>query len=221
MPFELPPLPYDTDALEPAIDAATMRIHHDKHHGGYVRKLNAALEGSIWLEMPIERVLRSLDEVHDDIREAVRNNGGGHFNHTLFWRCLAPPDGDGGGDPEGDLRTAIDAAFGSVDAMRTDFADAAKSRFGSGWAWLCLDPAGEMRIASTANQDTTLMPERFGGLGEGYTPILGLDVWEHAYYLNFQNDRPAYIDAFWSIVNWPQVASNLERARMETPILTA
>jgi Fe-Mn family superoxide dismutase len=220
MAFALPDLPYAPDALEPAIDAQTMEIHHDKHHGGYVKKLNAALKETDWGDTPIEDLLRRLDELPEEIRRPVRNNGGGHFNHSLFWKCLAPPSNGGGGTPSGPLADAINDAFGSFDKMKEDFAVTAAGRFGSGWAWLCLNSEGQLHIASTANQDSCFMPEWYGGLGVEHTPLVGLDVWEHAYYLKYQNRRAAYIDAWWTVVNWPQVARNLDRAREHTSLLS-
>ena len=199
-----PDLPYAADALEPHIDATTMTIHHDKHHAGYVAKLNAALEGHDALAaMPIDRLCSSIFDVPEDIRTAVRNNGGGHYNHSLFWSILGP----GGGAPGGDLAAAIDSAFGSFDGFKEQFAAAAATRFGSGWAWLCVKD-GVLSVGSTANQDNPLMGEECGG-----TPILGLDVWEHAYYLHYQNRRPDYIEAFWNVVNWSEVTSRFEAAK--------
>ncbi|MAA52001.1 MAG: superoxide dismutase [Mn] [Phycisphaerae bacterium] len=204
MAYTLPDLPYAADALEPHIDSTTMNIHHGKHHAGYVAKLNAALEGHDGLaDMPIDQLCSSLSEVPEDIRTAVRNNGGGHYNHTLFWSILGP-DGNG---PSGELATAIDAAFGSLDGFKEQFAAAAATRFGSGWAWLCVTD-GALHVCSTANQDNPLMGGECGG-----TPILGLDVWEHAYYLHYQNRRPDYIDAFWNVVDWNAVASRFEAAK--------
>ena len=204
MAYTLPDLPYAADALEPHIDSTTMTIHHDKHHGGYVSKLNAALEGHDDLAaMSIDELCRNIFAVPEGIRTAVRNNGGGHYNHSLFWSILGP----GGGDPSGDLAAAIDSTFGSLDAFKEQFAAAAATRFGSGWAWLCVKDGG-LDICSTPNQDNPLMGEACGG-----TPILGLDVWEHAYYLNYQNRRPDYIGAFWNVVNWSEVASRYEAAK--------
>ncbi len=204
MAYSLPDLPYAADALEPHIDATTMTIHHDKHHAGYVAKLNAALEGHDALAaMPIDQLCSSIFDVPEDIRTAVRNNGGGHYNHSLFWSILGP----GGGAPGGDLAAAIDSAFGSFDGFKEQFAAAAATRFGSGWAWLCVKD-GVLSVCSTANQDNPLMGEECGG-----TPILGLDVWEHAYYLHYQNRRPDYIEAFWNVVNWGEVASRFEAAK--------
>lgn len=206
MTYTLPDLPYPTDALAPHIDAKTMEIHHGKHHAGYVSKANAALEGTDFDGKPVEDVIRNLDKLPKDKQTAVRNNAGGHANHSLFWQVLAPTGSGGGGAPTGDLAAAIDSAFGSFDAFKEKFADAAATRFGSGWAWLCVNPDGKLHVTSTANQDNTMMPEAFGGMGKGHTPILGLDVWEHAYYLNYQNKRPDYISAFWNVVNWNKVA---------------
>ncbi len=198
MAFTLPDLPYPHDALEPHIDTRTMQIHHGKHHQGYTNKLNAALEGHDALQgKSIEEILRAIDTVPEAIRGAVRNNGGGYANHSLFWSVMAP---DGGGDPSGDLADAIDEAFGSLEAFKTQFAAAAGSRFGSGWAWLAVDGGGALQVYSTANQDSPYM--------QGHTPILGLDVWEHAYYLNYQNRRPDYVGAWWNVVDWDAVARN-------------
>jgi Fe-Mn family superoxide dismutase len=199
MAFELPPLPYPKDALEPHIDARTMEIHHGKHHATYVTNLNNALANQAELQnMNIEQLLRNINQVPESIRTAVRNNGGGHANHTLFWRIMGP---NAGGQPSGAVASAIDSTFGSFDSFKTKFADAAKGRFGSGWAWLVRDQNGALQVYSTANQDSPYM--------EGHTPILGLDVWEHAYYLNYQNRRPDYIEAWWNVVNWNEVAKNL------------
>ncbi|HEA29403.1 MAG TPA: superoxide dismutase [Leeuwenhoekiella sp.] len=195
MAFELPKLKYAFDALEPHIDAKTMEIHHDKHHGGYTKKLNAAIESTDLDGKSIENILGNLDMKN----KAVRNNGGGFYNHSLFWEVMSP---DGGGKPEGDVATAIDKAFGSFEDFKSKFTEAAGSRFGSGWAWLCVHDGGKLEICSTPNQDNPLMPDT----GCGGTPILGLDVWEHAYYLNYQNERPKYIEAFWKVVNWKEVA---------------
>jgi Fe-Mn family superoxide dismutase len=193
---ECPPLPYPYDALEPHIDTRTMQIHHDKHHQGYVNNLNAALEGHPDLQAKsVEELLSDLDALPESIRTAVRNNGGGHANHTLFWPSMSP---DGGGEPSGPLAEAINASFGSFSAFKEQFSKAAATRFGSGWAWLCVDGGGGLQVLSTPNQDSPL--------SQGLTPILGLDVWEHAYYLNYQNRRPDYIAAFWNIVNWDEVA---------------
>ncbi|MDY0405559.1 superoxide dismutase [Virgibacillus sp. 179-BFC.A HS] len=200
--FELPELPYAYDALEPTIDKETMNIHHTKHHNTYVTKLNAALEGHADLqEKSLEDLISNLDAVPEDIRTAVRNNGGGHANHSLFWKVLSP---NGGGEPTGELADKINDKFGSFDKFKEEFAAAAAGRFGSGWAWLVLDN-GELAIESTPNQDSPLM--------EGKKPLLGLDVWEHAYYLKYQNKRPEYISAFWNIVNWDEVAKNYNEAK--------
>tara|TARA_B100000809_G_scaffold266912_1_gene332893 strand:+ start:4661 stop:5257 length:597 start_codon:yes stop_codon:yes gene_type:complete len=192
MAFELPALPYAHDALEPHMDAKTMEIHHSKHHNGYTTKLNGAIEGTELEGKSIEEILGNLDMDN----AAVRNNGGGYFNHDLFWKVMSP---NGGGQPTGDLATAIDAAFGSFDGFKDAFANAAATRFGSGWAWLCVED-GVVSVCSTPNQDNPLMPNGCGG-----TPILGLDVWEHAYYLNYQNRRPDYINAFFNVINWEEV----------------
>ncbi len=203
MAHELPPLPYAFDALEPNIDAMTMEIHHDRHHNGYVNKLNAALEGHVDLAAKsIADLLRGIDSVPEAIRTAVRNNGGGHANHSLFWTVMSP---NGGGEPGGDLATAINAAFGSFADFKEKFSAAAKTRFGSGWAWLVVDGGGNLQVYSTANQDSPYM--------EGHTPILGLDVWEHAYYLKYQNKRPDYVGAFWNAVDWDAVAANHQAAK--------
>jgi Fe-Mn family superoxide dismutase len=201
MPFEVPPLPYAPDALEPHIDAQTMTIHHDKHHQAYVDKLNAAVAGTEWADTPIEDIVRNLGDLPADIAGPVRNNGGGHLNHTLFWASMSP---DGGGAPDGDLAAAIDAAFGSLDAFKEQFEAAGVGRFGSGWAWLVLD-GGELKITSTPNQDSPLT--------DGQAPLLGNDVWEHAYYLKYQNRRPEYLKAWWNVVDWGVVASRYAAAR--------
>ena len=203
MAFELPPLPYPEDALEPHIDARTMSIHHDKHHAAYTNNLNSALEGQPDLAgKSIEALLGDLNAVPEAIRTAVRNNGGGYANHNLFWEIMGP---GGGGEPSGDLAAAIADAFGSFTAFKEQFAKAATTRFGSGWAWLYVGQDGKLAIGSTPNQDTPLM--------EGNTPILGLDVWEHAYYLNYQNRRPDYIAAWWNVVNWDAVAQKYAAAK--------
>jgi Fe-Mn family superoxide dismutase len=202
MTFELPPLPYAYDALEPHIDAQTMRIHHDLHHGGYTKNLNNALEGQPGLAAKsIEDLLADLNSVPESIRTAVRNNGGGFANHALFWNVMSP---NGGGQPSGELAAAINAAFGGFDPFMEAFSKAGATRFGSGWAWLYLEGDGRLAISSTPNQDTPLM--------DGKTPILGLDVWEHAYYLHYQNRRAAYIAAWWNVVNWDAVAENYASA---------
>ena len=194
MAFELPQLPYAHDALEPHIDARTMEIHHGKHHNGYTTNLNNALSGTALEGETIEAILSNLDMNN----AAVRNNGGGFYNHSLFWSIMSP---NGGGNPTGDLATAIDEAFGSFDGFKDAFAKAAATRFGSGWAWLCVHKEGKLEVCSTANQDNPLMP----GIGCEGQPILGLDVWEHAYYLNYQNRRPDYINAFFNVINWEEV----------------
>ncbi len=205
MTFTLPDLPYAFDALEPAIDARTMEIHHDKHHAGYVAKLNAAIEGHAELEAMCPGTLCSnLDAVPEDIRTAVRNNGGGHFNHSVFWKVMGPAGGEG---PTGGLADAISATYGSLDAMKEQFEAAAATRFGSGWAWLCAN-GGSLSICSTANQDNPLM--KLEGCTGG-TPILCLEVWEHAYYLHYQNRRPDYISAWWNVVNWQAVGERFAK----------
>jgi superoxide dismutase, Fe-Mn family len=194
MPYEVPPLPYDYAALEPHIDEATMRVHHDKHHQAYVDKVNAALEGTDWADKPIDEVVANLSQIPDDKRTPVRNNGGGHYNHSLFWEWLSP---DGGGAPDGDLGAAIDSAFGSFSDFQDQLKNAGVNQFGSGWAWLVHDGSG-LAVVSTANQDNPLT--------DGKTPLFGVDVWEHAYYLKYQNRRPDYLDAIWNVVNWAKVA---------------
>ena len=207
MAYSLPELPYALDALEPHIDAKTMEIHHGKHHNAYVTKLNGAIEGTDLGSKSIEDLVADLASVPDDKRGAVRNNGGGHANHSLFWTVMGPGKG---GNPSGDLGAAIDAAFGSFDAFKEQFAAAAATRFGSGWAWLYVE-GGELKVDSTANQDSPLMGADIAGISG--TPILGLDVWEHAYYLNYQNRRPDYIAAFWSVVDWDAVATRYAAAK--------
>jgi Fe-Mn family superoxide dismutase len=195
---ELPELPYAFDALEPHFDALTMEIHHDRHHAAYVANLNGALDQHPELyDVPLEDLLRNLASVPEDIRTAVRNNGGGHANHSLFWTILS---GSGGGQPTGELAEAISRQLGSFDTFKEQLSTAAKTRFGSGWAWLSVTPFGDLEVSSTANQDSPLF--------EGKTPILGLDVWEHAYYLKYQNKRPDYVAAFWNVVDWARVADN-------------
>ena len=200
MPFEVPPLPYDYGALEPHIDEQTMRVHHDKHHQAYVDNANKALEGTEWEDRPVEEVLQSLDSLPEEIRTAVRNNAGGHANHALFWELMSP---NGGGEPDGQLADAIASAFGGLDALVEQVNDAGVKRFGSGWTWLVVD-GGSLAVTSTPNQDTPI--------SEGKTPILGIDVWEHAYYLKYQNRRPDYLAAWWNVVNWPEVARRFETA---------
>ncbi len=203
MAHELPALPYAHDALEPHIDARTMEIHHGKHHSAYVNNVNNALEGHADLQgKSIEDLIRDLGSVPEDIRGAVRNNGGGHYNHSLFWPSMSA---DGGGEPGGDLGAAINSAFGSFDDFKATFAKAAGTRFGSGWAWLCVDGSGGLVVNSTPNQDNPV--------SDGLTPILGLDVWEHAYYLNYQNRRPDYVAAFWNVVNWGVVKGRYDAAK--------
>jgi superoxide dismutase, Fe-Mn family len=194
MAYQVPDLPYDYAALEPHIDEQTMRVHHDKHHQAYVDNANKALEGTEWADWPVERVLANLDALPEDIRTAVRNNAGGHANHSLFWTIMAP---DGGGEPAGALAQAIEDTFGSVDELRTQVNDAGVKRFGSGWSWLVWDGTG-LAVVSTPNQDTPI--------SNGDVPLLGIDVWEHAYYLKYQNRRPDYLQAWWDVVNWGEVA---------------
>jgi superoxide dismutase, Fe-Mn family len=200
MAYTLPDLPYAFDALEPHIDARTMEIHHDRHHGTYVTNVNAALEGTDLADLPIEELLQSLDRVPDDKRNAVRNNGGGHYNHTLFWESMS---GSGGGGPSGELASAIDSAFGSLADFQGKVKAAGLGQFGSGWAWLVHDGSG-LAVMSTPNQDNPI--------SQGKTPLLGVDVWEHAYYLLYQNKRPDYIDAWWNVVAWDVVASRFAAA---------
>jgi len=202
MPHELPPLPYAYEALEPTIDAQTMEIHHDKHHQAYVTNLNAALEGTEWADRPIEQVITNLDALPADKRTAVRNNGGGHVNHTLFWELMKP---GGGGDPSGALGDAIGDTFGDVEQLRAAVNDAGVKRFGSGWTWLVWDGTG-LAVKSTPNQDNPLMDS-------DDVPLLGIDVWEHAYYLKYQNRRPDYLAAWWNVVNWDEVARRFEGAK--------
>lgn len=209
MPHTLPPLPYAFDALEPHIDAKTMEIHHTKHHQTYVNNLNNAVKDGPHDGQPVEAPIRGLDRLPDTLRDAVRNNGGGHANHSLFWTVMAPPSAGGGGTPDGNLGGAIDSDLGGFTAFREAFTKAALTRFGSGWAWLTVTPAGRLAVESTGNQDSPLM----AGVGSGNTPILGLDVWEHAYYLHYQNRRPDYIAAFYNVVNWPEVARRYAEAR--------
>jgi len=194
MAHELPPLPYDFDALEPHIDARTMEIHHDKHHQAYVTNLNAAIEGTEWADRPLEELLTSLDSLPEDKRTPVRNNGGGHWNHTFFWQIMSP---EGGGEPSGELASAIASAFGDLEVLKAQVNDAGVKRFGSGWTWLVRDSGGALTVLSTPNQDSPVM--------EGQTPILGIDVWEHAYYLKYQNRRPDYLEAWWNVIDWDAV----------------
>ena len=201
MAFELPNLPYTHDALNPHIDTATMEIHHGKHHAAYIAKLNAAVSGSEMEGKSLEELIKN----HTNVA-AVRNNGGGHWNHSLFWTVMSPT---GGGTPQGALAAAIDDAFGSFEKFKEDFSNAGATQFGSGWAWLCVGNGGKLEVCSTANQDNPLMP----GLGCEGLPILGLDVWEHAYYLNYQNRRPDYINAFFNVVNWEEVSGRFNEAK--------
>ena len=201
MAYEVPDLPYDYNALEPHIDEQTMRIHHDKHHQAYVDKANAALEGTEWADKPVDEVLANLSSLPSDKQGPVRNNAGGHANHSLFWTILGP---NGGGTPSGDLAAAIDNAFGSFDAFKQQMVDAGVNRFGSGWAWLVLDN-GRLSVTSSANQDSPI--------SDGQTPLLGIDVWEHAYYLNYQNKRPDYLAAIWNVIDGSAVAERYASAR--------
>ena len=201
MPFEVPPLPYDYSALEPHIDEQTMQIHHDKHHQAYVDNANKALDGTEWADRPVEAVLANLEILPEAIRTAVRNNAGGHANHSLFWTIMSP---DGGGAPEGDLAAAIDETFGGVDELKAAVNDAGVKRFGSGWSWLVWDGTG-LAVLSTPNQDSPLL--------ESKTPLLGIDVWEHAYYLKYQNRRPDYLAAWWNVVNWAEVGRRYAEAK--------
>ena len=202
MAYEVPDLPYAFDALEPHIDARTMEIHHDKHHAAYVKNVNAALEGTDLGGQPIDALVSNIDSVPENIHTAVRNNGGGHANHSLFWTVMS---GSGGGTPSGDLAGAVDSELGGFDSFKGSFSKAAATRFGSGWAWLSVDSAGKLVVESTPNQDSPLM--------HGNTPILGVDVWEHAYYLNYQNRRPDYVAAFFNVINWDEVARRYAEAK--------
>ncbi|WP_322053999.1 superoxide dismutase [Paraburkholderia bannensis] len=206
MPYVLPDLPYAVDALEPHIDTRTMEIHHSKHHQTYVNNLNAALEGTEFQELPVETLIARIESLPEALRLAVRNNGGGHANHSLFWAVMSPR---GGGEPDGALRAAIDADLGGFEAFKEAFTKAALTRFGSGWAWLSVNREGKLVVESSGNQDSPLM----AGLMSGNTPILGLDVWEHAYYLKYQNRRPEYIGAFYNVVDWQEVARRYAAAR--------
>jgi Fe-Mn family superoxide dismutase len=201
MAYTLPPLPYDYNALEPSIDEQTMRLHHDKHHQAYVNNLNAAIEGHSVGDQPIEQLIANLDALPEAIRTAVRNNGGGHANHTFFWEIMRP---GGAREPQGALAQAIDRTFGGLAQFKEQFAKACAGRFGSGWGWLTLDRAGALAIESTPNQDSPLM--------SGKTPVLGCDVWEHAYYLKYQNRRPDYVSAWWNVVNWTEVGTRYEKS---------
>ena len=202
MAFELPPLPYDYNALEPYIDTQTMQLHHDKHHGTYVNNLNNALKDSELASQPVDEVLRRLNEVPDAVRTTVRNNGGGHANHTMFWQIMKP---NGGGEPTGSIANAITTSFGSFDAFKTAFNDAGAKQFGSGWVWLTLGQDGKLQISSTPNQDSPLL--------NGVYPIMGNDVWEHAYYLKYQNRRPEYLSNWWNVVNWDEIEKRYTQAR--------
>jgi superoxide dismutase, Fe-Mn family len=204
MAFTLPDLPYAKDALEPHIDARTMEIHHDKHHATYLTNLNNAISGTDLEGKDIVEILSNMDRVPSNIKTAVQNNGGGYANHNLFWEIMGP---NGGGSPSGDLGSAIDQQFGSFDAFKEKFANAGTTRFGSGWAWLVVKGDGSIDVYSTANQDSPYM--------QGDTPILGMDVWEHAYYLNYQNRRPDYIKAFWNVINWDAVSEKYQQARSQ------
>jgi Fe-Mn family superoxide dismutase len=199
MAFEVPPLPYDYGALEPTIDEETMHLHHDKHHQAYVNALNTAVEGTEWADKPIEEILKNLSSLPDDKRTAVRNQGGGHYNHSLFWEWMSP---DGGSAPDGALADAINSAFGSFYDFKAKLKDAGVKRFGSGWSWLVHDGSG-LAVVSTANQDNPI--------SDGQTPLLGVDVWEHAYYLKYNNRRPDYLDAWWDVVNWSKVAEGFSK----------
>ena len=201
MAFEVPPLPYDYNALEPTIDEETMRLHHDKHHQAYVDKANGALEGTEWADKPVEEVLQNLSSLPEDKQGPVRNNGGGHANHTLFWENMSP---GGGGQPKGELADAINEAFGSFDAFKEQFEANGVGQFGSGWTWLVLD-GGQLKLEKTPNQDSPVL--------NGQTPLLGNDVWEHAYYLKYQNKRPDYLKAWWNVVNWDRVAERYSAAK--------
>ncbi len=200
MAYEVPDLPYDYDALEPHIDEATMRVHHDKHHQAYVDKANAALEGTEWADKDVEEVLKDLDSLPDDKQGPVRNNAGGHANHSFFWKTMSP---DGGGEPSGALADAINDKFGDLDTLKEEVKKAGVGQFGSGWAWLVHDGSG-LLVVSTANQDSPV--------SDGATPMLGVDVWEHAYYLKYQNKRPDYLDAWWNVVDWNEVGSRYDAA---------
>ena len=200
MPYSVPDLPYPYDALEPHIDEATMRVHHDKHHQAYVDKANAALEGTDWANESVEQILTIIDTLPEDKQKILRNNAGGHANHSLFWEIMSP---DGGGEPEGELADAIDSTFGSLDDLKKAVNDGGVNRFGSGWSWLVHDGSG-LAVVGTPNQDNPI--------SNGQTPLLGVDVWEHAYYLKYQNKRPDYIDAFWNVVNWDEVARRFDEA---------
>lgn len=204
MAFELPPLPYEYNALEPHIDEETMRLHHDKHHAAYTNNLNDAISGTEWENRSIEEILANLSSLPENIRAKVRNNGGGYYNHDLFWQVMGP---NGGGQPSGALGDAINSAFGSLDALKTELQNRAVGQFGSGWAWLCADRNGTLTVTSTPNQDTPIMQ------GQDVTPILGVDVWEHAYYKKYGPGRADYVKAWWNVVNWDEVSRRYEQAR--------
>ncbi|WP_244830184.1 superoxide dismutase [Caballeronia sp. TF1N1] len=206
MAYSLPPLPYAYDALEPNIDARTMEVHYTKHHQTYVNNLNAALENSEHKDLPVEQLITQIDKLPEAVRTPVRNNGGGHANHSLFWTIMSP---QGGGKPEGEVAQAIDTDLGGFDAFKEAFTKAALTRFGSGWAWLSVTPQGKLAVESTGNQDNPLM----SGIGSGNTPVLGLDVWEHAYYLKYENRRPEYIAAFFNVIDWKEVARRFAEAK--------
>lgn len=200
MPFEVPPLPYDYNALEPYIDTQTMQLHHDKHHAAYVNNLNNAVQNTQFASMNVDDILRHINDVPQNIRTAVQNNGGGHSNHSMYWAIMKP---NGGGQPTGALANAINQTFGSFDQFKAAFNDAGAKRFGSGWAWLVLDQNGKLSVISTANQDSPLM--------QGLYPVMGNDVWEHAYYLKYQNRRPDYLNAWWNVVNWDEIARRYQQ----------
>jgi Fe-Mn family superoxide dismutase len=211
MAFTLPPLPYPAEALEPHIDRQTMEIHHDRHHKAYVDNANKALDGTKWADKDPVEVIRSLGDLPEDKRGPVRNNAGGHVNHSMFWQVMAPAGKGGGGQPSGELAKAIEKSYGTFDHFKEEFAKAGAGRFGSGWAWLVVQADGNVSICSTANQDNPVMGKAIAGC-EG-TPILGVDVWEHAYYLKYQNKRADYLAAWWNVVNWPKVAELFAKAR--------
>ena len=201
MPYEVPDLPYDYAALEPHIDEATMRVHHDKHHQAYVDKANGALEGTEWADKPVEEVLQNLDQLPQDKQTVFRNNGGGHANHSFFWQIMSP---DGGGEPSGSIARAIDDAFGGFDNLKEQVNNAGVGQFGSGWTWLVKDGSSGLKVVSTPNQDSPI--------SAGQTPLIGIDVWEHAYYLKYQNKRPDYLQAWWNVVNWDEVSKRFDEA---------
>jgi superoxide dismutase, Fe-Mn family len=210
MPYTLPALPYSFDALEPHIDARTMEVHHTKHHQAYVNNLNAAVKDTEYQDLPVESLVAQIDSLPEALKLPVRNNGGGHANHSLFWTVMSP---QGGGEPDGELAKAIDTDLGGFAAFKEAFTKAALTRFGSGWAWLCVDKQGRLAVENTGNQDSPLMAGSSSGNQSGNHPILGLDVWEHAYYLKYENRRPEYIAAFYNVINWPEVARRYAAAR--------